>query len=215
MPPHPSLLTVVGHHRRYGLRSIPLLPTCTVAGGRFNNAVSARTRQRRSMVFIDTSTLEGHARGSIAAGDHIVATPSRAAPPRESPYLLKYHRDSVACPHSTPRHNGLNFDANKISSSQAMLQSVFPSQAAGSSTRLVARLLEIPGFCEQESEVVNEQRTTLAELMSGCGKRNPKAPELNERDGTSLQILVSLRSRPGGEFTNRDLRAFIRRNGIS
>ncbi|KAI0277302.1 hypothetical protein BGY98DRAFT_980812, partial [Russula aff. rugulosa BPL654] len=34
------------------------------------------------------STLEGHARGSIAAGDHIVATPSRAALPRESPYLL-------------------------------------------------------------------------------------------------------------------------------
>ena len=71
------------------------------------------------------STLEGHAHGSIAAGDHIVATPPRAALPRESPYLLKCYRDSMAYLHATLRHNGFNFDANKMSSSQAITNQHF------------------------------------------------------------------------------------------
>jgi len=59
----------------------------------------------------------------------------------------------------------------------------------GSSTRLAARLLEIPGVCDQEFEVAREQRA-LEELMERVRQLEPESAEdlkLNERDETRLQ----------------------------
>ncbi len=46
-----------------------------------------------------------------------------------------------------------------------------------SSTRLAARLLEIPGFCDQESEVAKEQRAALAEFIEWMSQVEPESAE--------------------------------------
>ena len=58
------------------------------------------------------------------------------------------------------------------------------------STRLAARLLEIPGFRDQESEVAKEQRAALAELIERMRQVEPESAEdvkPNERDETLLK----------------------------
>jgi hypothetical protein len=59
-----------------------------------------------------------------------------------------------------------------------------------SSTRLPARLFEIPGVCDQESEVAKEQRAGVAELMERMRQVEPEIAEdvkSNEREETRLQ----------------------------
>lgn len=46
-----------------------------------------------------------------------------------------------------------------------------------SSTRLTARLLEIPGFCDQESEVAKRQQAALPELIEWIRKVEPESAE--------------------------------------
>jgi len=51
-------------------------------------------------------------------------------------------------------------------------------------------LLEIPGFCDQGSEVAKEQRAALAELIERMRQVEPECAEdvePNERDEMSLQ----------------------------
>lgn len=59
-----------------------------------------------------------------------------------------------------------------------------------SSTHLAARLLEIPGFRDQESEVAKEQRAALANLIELMRQVEPESAEdvkPNKRDETRLQ----------------------------
>ncbi|KAF8502908.1 hypothetical protein F5888DRAFT_1123729 [Russula emetica] len=59
-----------------------------------------------------------------------------------------------------------------------------------SSKRLAARLLEIPGVCDQESEVAKEQRAALVELIERMRQVEPESAvdvKPNERDETHLQ----------------------------
>ena len=58
------------------------------------------------------------------------------------------------------------------------------------STCLAARLLEIPGVCDQESKVAKEQRAALPELIELMRQVEPESAEdvkPNERDETRLQ----------------------------
>jgi hypothetical protein len=59
-----------------------------------------------------------------------------------------------------------------------------------SSTGLAARLFDIPGLCDQESEVVKEQRAALAELIERMHQVEPGSAENvkpNKRDETRLK----------------------------
>jgi chromosome segregation ATPase len=75
-------------------------------------------------------------------------------------------------------------------SSHCYTKSSSRSPIHDSSTHLAARLLETPGFCDQESEVAKEQRAALAELIERMRQVEPVSAEdvkPNERDETRLQ----------------------------
>ncbi len=153
--------------------------------------------------------------------------------PSDRDHALRY-QPPTTCPYDTgqpPRppewvlDNGIrpvNSTINPDSSFHSMkrLPHSHSRDQEDSSTRLAARLLEIPGFCDLESEVAKEQRAALEELIKRMREGEPNSPEdvkPDKRDEKRLQeeLIATKEKLRVAEEEVRDLRRELGQSRVS